>query len=166
MSKWENTRLHWMLGICLNKVHSNECCWMERKKWFFFYTVIESCIKFGGNQEKQELQKYLGNNGSVILLWYSVITVWYFQKEGGGAGQCLYRTISLLSVFWVHGLKRLRWDFQSQQWSPTDAFSREDRVIIFGEEDWGLIWILQILNEIAWQNPTRWLKAELVSWLR
>lgn len=57
-----------------------------KEKMIFFYTVIESCIKFGGNQEKQELQKYLGNNGSVILLWYSVITVWYFQKEGGGAG--------------------------------------------------------------------------------
>lgn len=38
------------------------------KNDFFFYIVIESCIKFGGNQEKQELQKYLGNNGSVILL--------------------------------------------------------------------------------------------------
>lgn len=39
-----------------------------KEKMIFFYTVIESCIKFGGNQEKQELQKYLGNNGSVILL--------------------------------------------------------------------------------------------------
>lgn len=40
-----------MLGICLNKVHSNECRQMERKN-DIFYTVCESFIKFGVNQEK------------------------------------------------------------------------------------------------------------------